>query len=123
MTSWKSHPNWRSYAATSTALNSLHSQVEMSLLTASVIAMADAQVFGIRWRPLYKAKLSLRDALSAIADYGDSMMTLVVNLPVIAIWAFTIVAFLKVAWIALRRIILLFFPALSTWLHRRRQAT
>lgn len=106
-----------------TALNSLHNQVEMSLLTVNVTAMADAQVFGIRWRPLYKAKLSLRDALSAMADYGDSMMALVVNLPVIAIWAFTIVAFLKVGWIALRRIVLLFFPALSTWLYRPREAT
>jgi len=106
-----------------TALNSLHNQVEMSLLTVNVTAMADARVFGIRWRPLYKAKLSLRDALSAMADYGDSMMALVVNLPVIAIWAFTIVAFLKVGWIALRRIVLLFFPALSTWVHRPREAT
>ena len=106
-----------------TALNSLHNQVEMSLLTVNVTAMADAQVFGIRWRPLYKAKLSVRDALSAMAAYGDSMMELVVNLPVIAIWAFTIVAFLKVGWIAVRRIVLLFFPALGTWLHRPREAT
>jgi hypothetical protein len=28
-----------------------------------------------------------------MADYSDSMMALVVNLPVIAIWAFTILAF------------------------------
>jgi hypothetical protein len=105
-----------------TALNSLHNQVEMSLLTVNVTAMADAQVFGIRWRPLYKAKLSLRGALSAMADYGDSMMALVVNLPVITIWGFTIVALLKVGWIALRRLVVLFFPALGTWLHRPPQA-
>jgi len=106
-----------------TALNSLHNEVEMSLLTVNVTAMADAQVFGIRWRPLYKAKVSLRDAISAMADYGDSMMALVVNLPVIAIWGFTIMALLKVSWLALRRIVLLFFPALGTWLHRPAQAT
>jgi hypothetical protein len=33
------------------------------------------------------------------------------------------VAFLKVGWIALRRMVLLFFPALSTRLHHPREAT
>lgn len=104
-------------------LRSLHHQVEMSLLTTNITAMAEAQVFGIRWRPLYKAKLSLRGALSAIADYGDSMVELVVNLPVIGIWVFTILALLKVGWMVLRRIVLLFFPALGRWLRRPAQAT
>jgi hypothetical protein len=106
-----------------TDLRSLHSQVEMSLLTTNVTAMAEAQVFGIRWRPLYKAKLSLRGALSSVADYGDSMVELLVNLPVIAIWGFTILALLKVGWIVLRRIVLLFFPSLGTWFRRPMQAT
>jgi len=53
-----------------------------------------------------------------MADYGDSMLALIVNLPVIAIWGFTIFALLKVGWIALRRIVLLFFPAVGRWLHR-----
>jgi len=104
-------------------LSSLHHQVEMSLLTTNITAMAEAQVFGIRWRPLYKAKLSLRSALSSVADYGDSMVELVINLPVIAIWGFTILALLKVGWIVLRRIVLLFFPSLGTWLRRPTQAT
>jgi len=104
-------------------LRSLHHQVEMSLLTTNVTAMVEAQVFGIRWRPLYKAKLSLRGALSAVADYGDSMVELLVNLPLIVIWGFTILALLKVGWIVLRRIVLLFFPSLGTWLRRPMQAT
>ena len=106
-----------------TDLRLLHSQVEMSLLTTNITAMAEAQVFGIRWRPLYKAKLSLRGALSAVADYGDSMVELLVNLPVIAIWGFTILALLKVGWIVLRRIVLMFFPSLGTWLRRPIQTT
>jgi hypothetical protein len=101
-----------------TDLRSLHHQVEMSLLTTNVTALAEAQVFGIRWRPLYKAKLSFRGALSSMADYGDSMVELLVNLPVITIWSFTILALLKVGWIVLRRAVLLFFPALGTWLRR-----
>ena len=106
-----------------TDLRSLHHQVEMSLLTTNITAVAEAQVFGIRWRPLYKAKLSLRSALSSVADYGDSMVELLVNLPVIAIWGFTILALIKVGWIVLRRIVLLFFPSFGTWLRRPAHAT
>jgi hypothetical protein len=97
-------------------LRLLHHQVEMSLLTTNITAMAEAQVFGIRWRPLYKANMSLRGALSAMADYSDSVVELFLNIPVIVLWGFTIVALLKVGWIVLRRIVLLFFPGLATWL-------
>lgn len=103
-------------------LRFLHQQVEMSLLTANITAMAEAQVFGIHWRPLYKAKLALRGALSAMADYGDSMVELFLNFPVLAMWGFTVVALLKVGWIVLRRIVLLFFPGLATWLRRPMQS-
>jgi hypothetical protein len=93
-------------------------QVEMSLLTTNITATAEARVFGLRWRPLYKAKLSLREALSGMADYGDSMVELFLNLPVIAIWTVTVLALLKVGWLVLRRIVLLFFPGLAKWLRR-----
>jgi hypothetical protein len=99
-------------------LRFLRHQVEMSLLTANITATDEAQVFGIRWRPLYKAKLELRGALSAVADYGDSIVKLFLNFPVITMWGFTIVALLKVGWIILQRIILLFFPGLATWFRR-----
>jgi hypothetical protein len=103
-------------------LRLLHHEVEMSLLTINITAMAEAQVFGIRWRPLYKAKLSVRSALTALADYVDSIVELFLNLPVVVMWGFTIVALLKVGWIVLRRVVLLFFPGLTTWLHRRVQS-
>ena len=98
------------------------SQAEMSLLTTNITATAEARVFGLRWRPLYKAKLSLRGALSGMADYGDSMVELFLNLPVIAIWTVTVLALLKVGWVVLRRIVLLFFPGLAKWLRRPAQA-
>ena len=99
-------------------LRFLHHQVEMSLLTTNISAVAQAQVFGVHWRPLYEAKLSLRGALVGMADYADAMVALFLNLPVVAIWGFTIVALLKVGWMVLRRIVLLFFPGLTTWLRR-----
>src|SRR5205807_8233569 len=57
-------------------LRFLHHQVEMSLLTTNISAVAQAQVFGVHWRPLYEAKLSLRGALVGMADYADSMVAL-----------------------------------------------
>ena len=106
-------------------LRFLHHQVEMSLLTTTITAVAEAQVFGIHWRPLYEAKLSLRGALLAVADYADSMVAVFLNLPIIVMWGFTSVALLKVGWMVLRRIVLLFFPELTTWLRRpvKSQAT
>ena len=99
-------------------LRFLRSQVEMSLLTTNITAMAEARVFGIRWRPLYKAKLSLREALSGMADYGDSMVELCLNLPVVAVWTITVLALIKIGWALLCRIVLLFFPGLAKWLRR-----
>jgi hypothetical protein len=69
-----------------------------------------------------QAKLSLRGALSGMADGGDSMMELFLNLPVIAIWTVTVLALLKFGWLAFRRIVLLFFLGLAGWLRRRAQS-
>jgi Domain of unknown function (DUF4349) len=99
-------------------LRFLHHQVEMSLLTTNISAVAQAQVFGVHWRPFYEAKQSLRGALVGMADYVDAMVALFLNLPVVVIWGFTIVALLKVGWMVLRRIVLVFFPGLATWLRR-----
>jgi Domain of unknown function (DUF4349) len=99
-------------------LRFLHHQVEMALLTTNITGVAETRVFGIHWRPLYEVKLSLRGALFAIADYTNSMVALLLNLPVIAMWGFTIIGLLKVGWLMLRRIALLFFPGLAMWLHR-----
>jgi len=99
-------------------LRFLRNQVEMSLLTTTITAMAEARVFGLRWRPLYKAKLSLRGALSGMAAYGDTMVDLFLNLPVIAIWTVTVLALLKAGWVVLQRLVLLFFPGLAKWLRR-----
>jgi Domain of unknown function (DUF4349) len=99
-------------------LQLLHHQIEMSLLTITIRGMAVAQAFGLHWRPLYEAKVSLRGALAGMADYADDMVALFVNLPVIAIWMLTIMALLKIGWLALRSTARLFFPGSTLWLQR-----
>jgi len=97
-------------------LRFLYHQVEMSLLTVNIHAMAEAQAFGLHWRPLYQAKVSLRGALGGMADYADGMVALFLNLPVIAIWVFTIAGLIKIGWLVLRRVARLFFPGSTIWL-------
>jgi hypothetical protein len=99
-------------------LRLLHHQVEMSLLTINIHGVAEAQAFGLHWRPLYEAKVSLRGALGGMADYADDMVALFLNLPVIAIWVLTIVALIKIGWIVLRSTVRVFFPGSTIWLRR-----
>lgn len=99
-------------------LRLLHHQVEMSLLTINIHGVAMVQAFGLHWRPLYAAKVSLRGALVGMADYADDMVALFLNLPVIAIWGLTIVALIKIGWMVLRSTVRVFFPGSTMWLRR-----
>jgi hypothetical protein len=99
-------------------LQLLHHQVEMALLTINIRGMAVAQAFGLHWRPLYESKVALRGALAGMADYADDMVALFLNLPVIAIWGLTIVALIKIGWMALRATARMFFPESTIWLRR-----
>jgi hypothetical protein len=103
-------------------LQFLHHQVEMSLLTISIRGLAVAQAFGFHWRPLYEAKVALRGALAGMADYADDMVALFLNVPLIAIWGLTIVALIKIGWLALRSTARVFFPASTLWLRRFAQS-
>lgn len=62
----------------------------------------DVQVLGLRWRPLYRAKLALRNAVDALGDYAASMLEVIFHIPVIALWLVTLVAFAAVGWKLLR---------------------
>jgi hypothetical protein len=53
-----------------------------------------------------------------MAEYADDMVTLFVNLPVIAVWGLTIVALVKIGWMVLRGTVRVFFPGSTVWLRR-----
>jgi hypothetical protein len=57
-----------------------------------------------------------------MADYADDMVALFLNLPVIAIWMLTILALLKIGWMALRNTARIFFPSSTTWFQRLSQS-
>jgi hypothetical protein len=83
-------------------LNLLSHQVDMSTLTINLVAQAEARVLGLEWRPLYNARRAFRELLQGLADYADSMVALLIYLPLILVWTATIVFFAVIAWKSLR---------------------
>jgi hypothetical protein len=76
----------------------LSKQIETVALSIALRAIADTQVFGLNWRPLYQLKLALRNGLDALADYATTMAAIVFYLPVILAWGITILLAAVVGW-------------------------
>lgn len=82
----------------------LSKQIETVAITISLRAEADAQVFGLRWRPLYRLKIAAREGLEGVADYVATMTSLVFYLPAILLWLATILVGAAIGWRILRRL-------------------
>jgi hypothetical protein len=80
----------------------LSKQVETVVINIMLRAEADAQVFGLNWRPLYQLKIAAREGLDGFGEYAASMTTFVFYLPTILLWLFTILAGAAVGWRILR---------------------
>ena len=68
----------------------LSKQVETVAINITLRAEADAQVFGLNWRPLYQLKIAAREGLDGFGEYAASMTAFVFYLPTILLWLFTI---------------------------------
>jgi hypothetical protein len=107
-------------------LNSLQSQIEsyqgqlqyvtgstqMSTISAVLTADADVKVFGIRWKPLYTVKQSLRGLFSGLANYIDWLIWFVLSLPVIIAWGGSALLILFIIWKILLWIRARVFPSM-----------
>jgi len=80
----------------------LSKQVETVAINITLRAEADAQVFGLNWRPLYQLKIAARYGLGGLADYTASMIAFVFYLPTALLWLFTILAGAAIGWRVLR---------------------
>jgi hypothetical protein len=89
--------------------NALSKQVETVVIEISLHSEAEAQVFGLHWRPLYQVKLALRDGLEAVAEYAASMVSIIFCLPAILLWLGTILAAAAAGWKILRWAARVFF--------------
>jgi hypothetical protein len=83
-------------------LNSLSQQIDTVAITISLRAEAEAQVFGLNWRPLYQLKLAFRDGLDSVATYATAMTTILFYLPATLLWLETILGTTFCGWRLLR---------------------
>jgi hypothetical protein len=89
--------------------DALSKQIETVAITVSLRAEAEAQVFGLHWRPLYQMKLALRDGLDAVAGYAGAMTSIVFYLPAVLLWMVTIVVGAAMGWKVVRWAVRVFF--------------
>jgi hypothetical protein len=89
--------------------DALSKQVETVAIEVYLQSDADAQVLGIRWRPLYRLKLALRDGLDGLSAYIASMTAFAFLLPTILLWLLTFIAGASLAWRLLRWLVRVFF--------------
>ncbi len=82
--------------------DALTKQVETVAINITLRAEADAQVFGLNWRPLYQLKIAARKGLDGLADYAASITAFVFYLPTVLLWLFTILAGAAIGWRILR---------------------
>jgi hypothetical protein len=82
--------------------NALSKQVETIALSISLRAEADAQVFGLNWRPLYQLKLSARQGLESVGEYAATMASFLFYLPSVLLWLATILIGAALGWRVLR---------------------
>lgn len=85
-------------------LQYLSRQIDMSSITVLITSEAEVKVLGIYWRPLSVLRQSLRNMLRGLSGYIDAMIRLVFSLPVILLWAATVVFLIVFVWKILRRI-------------------
>jgi Domain of unknown function (DUF4349) len=87
----------------------LSKQVETVAITVSLSPQADAQVFGLHWRPSYRLKMAAREGLDGLGDYLATMTSLVFYLPTVLLWLATILIGAALGWRILRRCTRLLF--------------
>ena len=82
--------------------DALSKQVKTVALTITLRAEAEAQVFGLQWRPLYQLKLAARQGIESVGDYALAMTSLLFYLPSVLLWLATILLGAAVGWRILR---------------------
>jgi hypothetical protein len=92
----------------------LSKQVETVAITIALRSLADADVLGFNWRPLYRLKLAARDGIDALADYAATMAGILFYLPVVLAWALSILFAAALGWRTFRWVARRFFAPAST---------
>jgi hypothetical protein len=79
-------------------LRTMANDVSLSQITITLLPQSAAKVMGIAWAPLLTAKSGLHACLEGLADWSSMLIALMMRLPMIALWAATLVGMLWVLW-------------------------
>jgi Domain of unknown function (DUF4349) len=82
------------------AIRTMSVQTEMTAITINVSAEPVA-AGPQRWRPLYELQAAWKDGVDALATYATAMMAILLYLPAVLAWAFTIALAAKLTWMLL----------------------
>ena len=82
--------------------DTLSKQAETVAITVSLHSEAEANLFGLHWRPLYELKVAVMQGLEGLADYATAMFSLILYLPAILLWLATILVGAALGWKTLR---------------------
>jgi hypothetical protein len=76
----------------------LAQQVQMATLSVSLRSESVVAIGGVRWQPLERIRIALRDATQDLADYGDFLILVLFRLPVMLLWVLTLAGIAAVGW-------------------------
>ncbi|MFZ0313599.1 MAG: DUF4349 domain-containing protein [Candidatus Korobacteraceae bacterium] len=72
--------------------------IDMSAVSIILTQKSDIAVVGVQWRPLYNAKIAVRELLAGLGDWTDWMVALLIKLPLILLWALTVGGLVWLVW-------------------------
>lgn len=72
--------------------------IAMPAVSITLTQESDTRVLGIRWRPLYNAKVATRELLVGLGDWMDWAVALLIRLPLILLWTLTVGALVWIVW-------------------------
>jgi len=82
--------------------------IDMSVVTITLVEVSDARMLGIRWQPLHNAKTAVRQLLAGLGDWVDWVIAVLIQLPLIVLWVATVGAIVWFLWKIVRKIWLRF---------------
>ncbi len=95
-------------------LNVLSRQVAMATLTVNLHVEPVPVVQDVTWHPIAKFKAAFADAQRDLIAYGDFMIVVIANTPVVLVWMLTFVFAAALAWKLLRFTFRKLFPRRAT---------
>ena len=78
----------------------LRDQIDMAQIDVNLSSESSS---GVHWAPGSSTKSAFNDFLQSLADFGDFLIWLVVNLPLIALWIVTVFFLAAASWYVLRK--------------------